>query len=92
MPAYAGEVKIIDGHGLTRAVKVVKASAIVTVESKEKALLPNSIVLSNTDGIAADIGASNSSELQAVFKGVTDGTWQIKSSQSIAIHSVKITE
>ena len=88
--ALAGDLKVIDSHGLTRAVRVIKEKAQVVIDVSPRPEGP--IPLSNTDGIANDVKGSLSDSGQLVYQGVSEGTWQLKLSSPLTIKSVKISD
>ena len=87
----AGELKIIDGSGLTRAAKVIAAPATVVVKLNSEV---KSIRLTHVDGLAVDQFAKPADgSKQFTFSSVPEGTWKILNDDSKAIVAeVKIVQ
>ena len=88
--ALAGDLKVIDSHGLTRAVRVIKEKAQVVIDVSPQPDGP--IPLSNIDGIANDVKGIVTTTGQLLYQGVSEGTWQLKPATPVTIKSVKITD
>lgn len=75
--AYAAELRIVDGVGLSRAVKVVDDSSqvILVIENPKEAGVE--CVLSNVDGLASERRERISPAGECVFKDIAAGTWQV---------------
>lgn len=78
---FADQVKIIDTLELTRAIRTVAAastvSVVVQVSESGLSIHPESITLSNIDGLVADISAVRAGEDVYKFRGVAAGVWKI---------------
>lgn len=87
----AGELKILDSSGLTRAAKIVYAPATVIVRLNSEA---KSIKLSHVDGLAVDqFAKATDVAKQFTFQAVPEGTWKILNEDSKAIVAeVKIVQ
>ena len=71
----AADIRIVDANGLTRAVRTVKDSAIVTLHLAKEPRSGGTLV--HTDGLASDIrGMAQKTEV--VFSHVRNGTWRIE--------------
>jgi len=91
-PAFAAELKIIDGAKLLRAESNISKTAQVTVEINAKmGSEPIHLSLSNIDGVLADLEAERGEKL-FTFPAVAPGIWLIKSSSPVEILEVKIGE
>ena len=94
--ATAGELKIVDARGLIRALKEVRDSStvIVTIESKPSdptAKTPPTVVLSNVNGLAADISGQPGSNQSMRFENVPHGEWRVQSASGpIEVRSIEI--
>ena len=88
MPLLAGELKIVDKHGLVRAIKTIQDHATVTVNVKAT---QERVVLARTDGIAAEIvGEPRGAEPIYIFSNVSDGVWIVKGNDPVSIVAVVI--
>jgi hypothetical protein len=93
--SFAGEIRVLDSMGLTRAVKSVEGAAKVVVSAHidKKSLLAVDVVLSHVDGLAADVEGFPSPDHTIVFSDVPEGVWKIKSSEpELVISEVKIVQ
>lgn len=81
----ADELRIIDSHGLTRAVAVVEGKADVEVSLSQET---NELKLINPDGLAEELTASKLSGTKYMFHSVVQGNWQLKS--PVQVQAVKI--
>ena len=91
--AFAGELRILDSMGLTRAVKSVHEQASVRVSTGGGAGAPGAVILSQVDGLAPDINPSKVSDSVVVFEQVPEGAWRIRiSSPKVVISEVKIDQ
>lgn len=91
MPAYAGEVKVVDRRDLVRAVRVVSSRGTVRVEvSGDVGRAVASI--SNVDGVAADVKGTLDGSSAVVFRGVSDGTWRLNLADGIEVMRVTISD
>ena len=73
---FCDKLKIVDDNGLTRAMKNIDDSGTVFVKIREVKPVVTALVLSNEDGIAADvIGTAENGKYS--FSGVIPGTWRI---------------
>ena len=90
LTAFAGELRILDSMGLTRAVKFVDEHAKVVISTGSDAA---GISLSHVDGLAPDIEGKRTSDKSILFADVPEGVWKIKiSDQPVAISEVKIVQ
>lgn len=90
--ASAGELRILDRMGLTRAVKMVEGNASVVIISKS-AGAPADIQLAHIDGLAPDIDPASNSKGTVTFTQVPEGTWRVKSEdRQLVISEVKIVQ
>ena len=88
----AGELKINDSRGLTRAVKFIKGNtATVSVEVSGPLEAPV-LSLSRSDGLAKDIAAQRGDNSTYIFHTVGEGNWELRGDGGEHIHSVKISE
>jgi hypothetical protein len=87
--AMADEVRIVDNHGLTRALKVIESSrskVVVTVASSQDSVRA---VLQRSDTLGSDIlGALQENTI--TFADVPAGTWQLVVTPALSIQSVKV--
>lgn len=73
--AWAGEIRILDPLGLTRA--VVASEHEVSVSITLRADSVSDVHLSRRDGLGPQIEPSSRSGTTLIFSGVGDGTWEI---------------
>ncbi len=86
--SFAGELKIVDSHGLVRALKVVKNKAQVVIELKSQ---PSRLSLVRSDGISGEIqGQPGEKSGVFLFEQVGEGVWQMKDGGTLSISSVSI--
>lgn len=93
--ASAGELRILDGMGLTRAVKFVEnpAKVIISASLQENKSQPADLFLSHVDGLVPDIEGSRNPDKSLTFVDVPEGVWKIKApDQHIIISEVKIVQ
>ncbi len=91
--ACAGELRILDGMGLTRAVKSVRDEGTVAVMTRGGGAAPGAVILSQVDGLAPDINPAKASDTAVVFERVPEGAWRIKTASSkVVITEVKIDQ
>ena len=89
--SFAGEIKVVDPRGLTRAVRIINAPVrvrIVLDKSEERA----GCVLANIDGLARSIvGAPVENDSRSlVFEGVSDGIWRVSRTVDGRVEPVKV--
>ena len=93
MPALvmAGQITVLDGRGLTRAVKVVKTSAEVVVECVAGPCAE--LVLAQVDSGAAPL-VPHVAAAELRFGNVSEGVWKIEAPKGAhpSISSVKILD
>lgn len=91
--AFAGEIRVVDGVGLTRAVKSVPEMGTVSVRLKDQHAGPSEWQLINVDGLASDVTGVYSKDREVVFPGVRGGTWRIQSKGTpVPVEAVRITD
>lgn len=74
--AYAGELRILDSHGLVRATTDAKSES--TVELKLAAPVKEGTVqLSNVNGLAPDIAGEIIAGMTVRFSVVPEGIWRV---------------
>ena len=94
--AVAGELKILDARGLIRALKETRGVSTVIISLEENAAdtaaqKSLSVVLSNVNGLAADISGRRGSSQTLIFEQVPEGEWRIQiSGAPTGIRSVEI--
>lgn len=78
-PAIAEELRVVEGSGLSRAVKVVrgKATVTITIVSNDSVQGDVSCTATNVDGIIADVTVSADAENHCVFDQLKSGTWRV---------------
>jgi len=87
--SFAGELKVLDSMGLTRAVKRVDNGASVRVETRNDTA--TQISLTHVDGLAPDISGSRQDDGSYVFRNVTQGSWRLTvEGQDVVISQVRI--
>lgn len=76
--ALAAELRIVDGAGLVRAIKVVRTNAKVIIRFEQSgAPLRGECVATNVDGLAQEKRTSVSPQGECVFNDVSVGSWQV---------------
>ena len=92
--ASAGELRIVDGLGLTRAVKSIGRDAkVVIVASAKGGAALQDLSLVHVDGLASDHEGVAQGEHHFVFNAVEEGAWKIKSSSpQVVVSEVKIVQ
>ena len=88
---HAGELKIVDAHGLTRALKVI-ARPVTVIVSPSDPSIKSAIELLHTDSFTQDIKEPARENGQFVFREVGEGAWQIKAPPGVVIRSVEIRQ
>lgn len=88
--AETGSIRIIDEHGLVRAVKAVSASASVVIELGPKFDGTQELSLINVDGLQPERQGTYISGKSVSFSGINAGTWRITGGQN-PISKVTIT-
>jgi hypothetical protein len=78
---FAQEMRIVDAHGLVRAVRATKGVAgriVVTLDLLDKPPPKGECVANNVDGLASEKRVSVSAvKGECVFMDVAPGSWQI---------------
>ena len=95
IPAIAGEIRILDSMGLSRAAKYIDGNGKVIISAHapdNKEQVPD-ILLSHVDGLAPDIEGTRGPDKSVIFTDVPEGVWKIKApEQAIVITEVKIVQ
>lgn len=92
LAAHAGELRVLDSMGLTRAVRSIQNSATVQVTVRSGGEVQN-LMLSHIDGLAPNRGPSSVSGETATFRDVPEGSWRISAEGSKpVIAEVKIVQ
>ena len=73
----ADEFKVIDAFGLTRAIKDAKGNVEIVVSFAANKSSPETLVLSNVDGLSSDISGTLEQPGKFRFRAVERGTWRI---------------
>ena len=90
LPAYAGELKVLDTRGLIRGIKEVKGSAVVVVTLTEPPKA-QTVTLSNVNGLSADLSGQPDGPRTIRFEPVPEGEWKIQATPgAISVKSVEI--
>jgi hypothetical protein len=76
---FADEIRVVDGRGLVRAVKITRgaASIVVTLEPANGIAAKGECLATNVDGLAAEKRVAISAKSECAFSEVTGGSWQI---------------
>lgn len=90
--ALAGELTILDQHGLQRVIEEISAPRIVRVELSDRSKELRFAKLISIDGFAPDVIADVSSVGQALFSPVSPGRWQLKLDPEVQIRSVELDD
>ena len=90
--AYAGQIKIVDQRGLTRAVRKVPDKARVIIKVNTATENASEITLSNIDGMGGDVAGRAGESTQIVFENISEGTWEIRGAKKVAVSEVKIVD
>lgn len=84
------EIRIIDGLGLTRAVRSVEGPATVQVSVAPKT---SRLILVHADGLAPDQQPNSMLDSTFTFESVPEGTWKVAPSEpNVRIVEVKIVQ
>ncbi len=73
---FAGEIRILDPLGLTRAVKKVSAPQLIRIRFQQDKGLRNAVLM-NRDGVVPQV-VGEPSGTSVLFHNVSSGTWQVQ--------------
>ena len=80
-PAFAGELRVLDGMGLVRASKVIKDKARISISVQAaggaQSMIGQSCTLSNLDGVAKEQQATVSPQGVCEFREIPSGAWEV---------------
>ena len=86
--AYAGEVRVVDADGMTRA--IIRAKNTVRIELGMKSLVETESI-QNVEGVNPDIALTKTGDRLFIYSPVPDGVWRLTGDSS-TVESVRLIE